>query len=116
MRILALWIINGLSLLVLPYVFTGIKVDSFFTAMIVVLVLGLINAVARPVLVILTLPITIVTLGLFIFVINALLFWFVASFVDGFAVSGFWTALIGAIVYSLISWLASALLLGGRKL
>ena len=115
MRILALWIINALSLLALPYVFSGIKVESFLTAMIVVLVLGLINAVARPVLVVLTLPLTVLTLGLFIFVINALLFWLVASFVEGFAVSGFWTALWGAMVYSLISWLASALLLGGRK-
>ena len=116
MRILVLWIINALSLLVLPFIFSGIKVESFYAALVVVLVLGLINAVARPILVLLTLPLTVLTLGLFILVINALLFWFVASFVQGFAVSGFWTALFGAIAYSLISWLASTLILGDRKL
>src|SRR3979409_2567030 len=104
MRILAVWIINALSLLALPYIFTGIKVGGFYTAMIVALVLGLINTIARPVLIVLTLPLTVVTLGLFIFIINGLLFWFVASFVDGFQVSGFWTAVWGAIAYSLISW------------
>ena len=115
MKILAVWIINALSLLALPYIFTGIKVEGFYTAMIVALVLGLINAIARPVLIVLTLPLTVVTLGLFIFIVNGLLFWFVASFVDGFQVSGFWTAVWGAIAYSLISWACSALILGGRK-
>ena len=116
MRILAVWIINALSLLALPYIFTGIRVEGFYTALIVALVLGLINAVARPLLILVTLPLTVVTLGLFIFAINGLLFWFVASFVDGFAVSGFWTAVWGAIAYSVISWACSALILGGRKL
>ena len=115
MKIFLVWIINSLSLLALPYLFSGVKVDGFYTALIVALVLGLINAVARPILILLTLPLTVVTLGLFILVINALLFWFVASFVDGFAVSGFWTALGGAIAYSLISWACSALILGGKK-
>lgn len=115
MKILLVWIINALSLLALPYVFSGIKVDGFYTALIVALVLGLINAVARPILIVLTLPLTIVTLGLFILVINGLLFWFVASFVDGFAVHGFWTALGGAVAYSVISWICSALILGGKK-
>jgi putative membrane protein len=75
-------------------------------------VLGLINAVIRPVLVLLTLPATLLTLGLFIFVINGLLFWLVGSFVDGFTVSGFWAGVFGAIVYSIISWALSALLPG----
>ena len=83
---------------------------SFYTALVVALILGLINAVIRPVLVLLTLPLTIFTLGLFIFVINGLLFWFVASFVAGFDVAGFWPAVFGAIVYSLISWAAAALI------
>jgi putative membrane protein len=90
-------------------------VDSFYTAMIVAVVLGLVNAVIRPLLVLLTLPITIVTLGLFIFVINGLLFWFVASFIEGFTVAGFWPALFGAIVYSVISWLCSTIILGDKK-
>ena len=115
MRLLVVWIINALSLLALPYLFDSIRVDSIYTALIFALVLGLINAVIRPVLVLLTLPLTIVTIGLFIFVINGLLFWFVASFVKGFVVAGFWPAMFGAIVYSLISWAATALLLGGKR-
>lgn len=115
MRLLIVWIINALSLLALPYLFDSIRVNGFYTALIVALVLGLINAVIRPVLVLLTLPLTIVTIGLFIFVINGLLFWFVASFVKGFVVAGFWPAVFGAIVYSLISWAATALLLGGKR-
>ena len=115
MKLLLVWIINALSLLALPYIFSGIKVEGFYTAMIVALVLGLINAFARPVLILLTLPLTILTLGLFIFVVNGLLFWFVASFVDGFVVSGFWTAVLGAVAYSIISWACSALILGVRK-
>jgi putative membrane protein len=71
-----------------------------------------VNALIRPILVLLTLPVTLVTLGLFVFVINALLFWFVASFVQGFSVGGFWSAFFGAIVYALISWAASHLVFG----
>lgn len=115
MRLLIVWIINALSLLALPYLFDSIRVDGFYTALIVALVLGLINAVIRPVLVLLTLPLTLVTIGLFIFVINGLLFWLVASFVKGFVVAGFWPAVFGAIVYSLISWAATALLLGAKR-
>jgi len=115
MRLLIAWIINALSLLALPYLFDSIRVDGFYTAMIVAVILGLVNAVIRPLLVLLTLPITIVTLGLFIFVINGLMFWFVASFIDGFTVIGFWPAVFGAIVYSFISWFCSALLLGNKK-
>ncbi len=114
MRLLLLWIINALSLLALPYLFVSIRVEGFYAAMIVALALGLINTVIRPVLILLTLPINILTLGLFTFVINGLLFWFVASFVKGFYVAGFWPAVWGAIVYSLISWICSTLILGGK--
>ena len=110
MRLLLLWLVNALALLALPYIFTSITIDSFVTALVVALVLGLINTLIRPLLVLLTLPVTILTLGLFIFVINGLLFWWVGSFVEGFHVSGFWSAVFGAIVYSLISWLLSSLL------
>ena len=82
--------------------------------MVAALVLGLVNTVIRPVLVLLTLPVTVLTLGLFIFVINGLLFWFVGSFIQGFHVAGFWSAVFGAILYSIISWALSALLLGHR--
>ena len=114
MRLLITWLVNALALLALPYIFPSIRVDSFVTALIAALVLGLINTLIRPVLVLLTLPVTLLTLGLFIFVINGLLFWFVGSFVDGFTVDGFWTAVFGAIVYSLISWALSSLI-PGRK-
>ena len=108
--LLLVWLVNALSLLALPYVFPWVKVDSFTAALIAALVLGLINALIRPLLILLTLPATVLTLGLFIFVINGLLFWWVASFVGGFHVGGFWSAFFGAIVYSLISWLLSSLL------
>ena len=115
MRLLLVWIINAAALLALPYLFDSIRVDGIYTALIAALVLGLINAVIRPILLLLTLPLTLLTLGLFIFVVNGLLFWFVASFIEGFHVAGFWPAVFGAIVYSLISWAASALLLPERK-
>jgi len=116
MKLLIVWIINALSLLALPYLFDSIRIDSFLTAMIVALVLGLVNAFIRPFLLVLSFPVTIVTLGLFIFVINGLLFWFVASFIEGFAVAGFWPAVFGAIAYSVISWLCSVLILGDKKI
>jgi putative membrane protein len=116
MRLLAIWIINALALLALPWIVPSVQVASFGTALIVALVLGLINAVLRPLLILLTLPVTLLTLGLFIFVINALLFQFAGNLVDGFNVGGFWPALIGSIVYSLISWLLSSLFFSSRKL
>jgi putative membrane protein len=115
MRLLVVWLINAVALLALPYLMSSIQVDSFATALIAALVLGLINTFIRPILVLLTLPATVLTLGLFIFVINGLLFWFVGSFVEGFHVAGFWSAILGAIVYSIISWALSALILPGKK-
>jgi len=114
-RLLLVWIINALSLLALPYLFDSIRVDSFYTAMIVAVVLGLVNAFIRPLVILLTLPATILTLGLFIFVINGLMFWFVGTFIKGFTVGGFWPALFGAIAYSVISWLCSAIVLGEKR-
>jgi putative membrane protein len=111
-NLLLVWLINALALLALPYVVPSVQVDSFTTALIAALVLGFLNTLIRPVLVLLTLPATVLTLGLFIFVINGLLFWYVASFVKGFSVAGFWSAVLGAIVYGLISWAASSLLFG----
>jgi putative membrane protein len=111
MRLLATWIINALALLALPYVVPSVQVASFGTALVVALVLGLINTLLRPLLILLTLPVTLLTLGLFIFVINALLFQLAGNLVEGFNVGGFWPALLGSIAYSLISWLLSALLL-----
>jgi putative membrane protein len=111
MRLLITWLINAAALFALPYLMKSIRVESFSTALIAALVLGLVNVLIRPLLVLLTLPVTLLTLGLFIFVINGLLFWAVANFVGGFQVAGFWSAMFGAILYSLISWGLSALLL-----
>ncbi len=110
MRLLLVWIINAVALYLLPYIFTSIHVTDFWAALFAALVLALVNTLIRPLLVLLTLPATLLTLGLFIFVINGLLFWAVGSFVRGFQVDGFWSAVFGAIVYSIISWLLSALL------
>jgi putative membrane protein len=114
MRLIVRWVINALALLALPYLFDSIRIEGFYTALITALVLGLVNALIRPILIVLTLPLNILTLGLFTFVINGLLFWFVASFVKGFFVAGFWPAFWGALVYSIVSWALSALLLGDR--
>jgi putative membrane protein len=114
MRILLVWLINTLALIAVAYLMPSISVSSFTTALIAALILGLVNAIIRPILILLTLPATIVTLGLFIFVINGLLFWFVGSFIQGFVVQGFWAGLIGSILFSIVSWLLSALVLKGK--
>ena len=109
------WLLSALALLAVAYLYPGVRVDSFFSAAMAALVLGLVNAVIRPILVILTLPVTIITLGLFLFVINALLFWFVAEIVKGFTVQGFLAALVGSLLYSLITLAVSWLVSGAKK-
>ena len=113
-NVLIVWLINALALLALPYLVPSVQVDSIYTALVAAALLGLVNTLIRPLIVLLTLPATVLTLGLFIFVINGLLFWFVASFVKGFSVEGFWSAFFGAIVYALISWAASSLVFRRR--
>jgi len=107
MHLLIRWIVNAAALMLVAYLYPGVAVTSFGAAMIAALVLGLVNAVVRPLLVLLTLPVTLLTLGLFLFVINALLFWFVAEVVQGFQVSGFGGALVGSILYSIITLITS---------
>jgi putative membrane protein len=114
MRILLGWAINALCLLALPYLLSAVQISGFGTALVVALVLGLLNVLIRPVLIILTLPINILTLGLFTFVINGLLFWLVARIVDGFTVASFGWAIVAALVYSLVSWAVSSLVMGSR--
>jgi putative membrane protein len=111
MRLLITWLINTVALFGVTFVMRSVQVDTFATALIAALILGLVNTLIRPVLVLLTLPVTLLTLGLFILVINGLLFWGVASLVGGFRVAGFWSAFGGALVYSIISWALSALIL-----
>ena len=113
--LLARWAVNAAALLLVAYLYPGVTVESFFAALIAALVLGLVNAVIRPILIVLTLPATLLTLGLFIFVINALLFWFVAEIVQGFRVTGFGAALLGSILYSVITLVSSWLLFSTRK-
>jgi putative membrane protein len=111
MRLLITWFINAAALLAIPYIMDSVRIDGFGTALFASLVLGLLNALIRPILLLLTLPVTVLTLGLFIFVLNGLMFWIVANFVKGFHVDGFWPAVGAAFLYSVISWALSSLLL-----
>ena len=111
MRLLLVWLVNTVSLIAVAYLMPSISVASFTTAVVAALILGLVNTVIRPILVVLTLPATILTLGLFIFILNGLLFWMVGTWIDGFVVDGFWAGFFGAIVYSIVSWALSALVL-----
>ncbi|ODS97051.1 MAG: hypothetical protein ABS56_10705 [Lautropia sp. SCN 69-89] len=108
------WAINAASLLLLAWLMPAVTVAGFGTALVAALVLGLLNTVIRPVLLVLTLPVNLLTLGLFTFVINGFLFWLAARFLEGFEVRSFGWAVLAAIVYSLISWTVSALLPRGR--
>ncbi len=104
MRLLLVWILNALALLTVANFMPGIQLDGFEAALIAALFLGFVNTLIRPVLVILTLPVTLLTLGLFILVINGLLFWFIGSVLKGFVVEGFWYGVAGAMLYSIFSW------------
>ena len=101
--LIAQLLLSALTLLFVAYLVPGISIDNIYVAIISAVILGILNILVKPILVILTLPITIVTLGLFIFVINVFLFLFVASFIEGFTVDGFIPALIGSILVSVIS-------------
>ena len=101
LKLVAKWLLSAASLLFVAYVYSGVQVQTFTAALIAALVIGLLNAVVRPVLLVLTLPVTIVTLGLFLFVINALMFWAASGLLQGFFVRGFVAALIGSILYTL---------------
>lgn len=114
MSLLIGWAINAGCLLLLARLLPAVQVSGFGTALVAALVLGLLNAVIRPVLIILTLPVNLLTLGLFTFVINGFMFWLATRMLDGFSVSSFGWAIAGALCYSLISWAVSAVVLGGR--
>ena len=103
MKLLAKWLLSAAALLAVAYLYSGVQITGFSAALIAALVIGLLNSVLRPILVILTLPVTVVTLGLFLFVINALMFWAAASLLAGFNVTGFAAALIGSLIYSLLA-------------
>ena len=116
MRLILLWILNAVALLAVSWLLPeSIHLASFASALLAALVLGLVNAVLRPLLLLLTLPVTLLTLGLFIFVINGLMFWLAGSMLEGFVVGGFWSAVFGAILYSIFSSILSSLLLSGKN-
>lgn len=98
-------ILIALALLALPHIVPGIMISNFWTALLVAIVWGIINVTLKPLLHLLALPITILTLGLFAFIINALLFWLVAAIIPGFAVTGFVAALLGSLVLTIVNWL-----------
>lgn len=100
MKILARWLLLAAALLLVAHLYAGVSVASFGSALIAAFVLGLLNTLVRPLLVLLTLPVTLLTLGLFLFVINALMFWTAGSVLAGFHVDGFGAALIGSLIYS----------------
>jgi putative membrane protein len=108
MKLVVRWLLLAAALLLVAYLYPGVSVRSFGSAMIAAFVLGLLNTVVRPLLVLLTLPVTLLTLGLFLFVINALMFWAAASVLDGFAVNGFVAALIGSLIYSVLGMVIDA--------
>jgi len=104
------WIINTLAVMLAAYLVPGVSVTNFWAALITALVMGLINAIVRPLVLILTLPVNILTLGLFTLVINALMFWLASAIVPGFYVAGFWPAFGGALIFWAVSWLTNSLL------
>jgi len=108
------WLLNALALLLVAYFVPDIHVSGLDVAMVAAIVIGLVNILIRPILVILTLPITILTLGLFILIINGLLFWGVGHYLQGFEVRTIIAGIIGALAYSLISWLLATLLIGKK--
>jgi putative membrane protein len=110
MKLLLKWLLSACALLLVAYLYPGVQVQSFTSALIAAAVVGLFNVLLRPVLVVLTLPVTLITLGLFLFVINALLFWAAASLLDGFHVNGFGAALLGSLIYSALMLLVDAAL------
>ncbi len=100
MKLIVKWLLSAAALLAVAYIYGGVQVTSFTTALIAAFVIGLFNTLLRPVLIVLTLPVTVVTLGLFLFVINALMFWAASGVLDGFKVNGFGAALLGSLIYS----------------
>ena len=112
MKLILKWLLSAAALLAVAYLYDGVALQSFRSALIAALVIGLFNMVLRPVLVLLTLPVTLVSMGLFLFVINALMFYWAAALLDGFQVRGFSAALIGSLLYTLLGMVINSALEG----
>jgi putative membrane protein len=110
MKLLIKWLLSAMALLAVAHFYPGVVVQSFTAALIAAFVIGLLNTIVRPILVVLTLPVTVITLGLFLFVINALMFWAASSLLDGFQVRNFTAALIGSLLYSVAGMVIEAAL------
>jgi putative membrane protein len=115
MKLLVTWLLNALALLGVAYLVPDIHVSGLSIALVAAVVIGLANMIIKPILVILTLPVTIITLGLFIFVINGVLFWATSHFLHGFEVTTIKAGIIGAIAYSIISWILTAIVIDKDK-
>jgi len=100
MKLIIKWLLSATALLAVAQLYSGVEVSSFAVALVAAFVIGLFNIFLRPIMIVLTLPVTLLTLGLFLFVINALLFWAAANLLDGFQVQGFAAALLGSLIYS----------------
>lgn len=114
MRIILRWLIMAAAVLIAAYIIPGVTIASFFSALWVALFLGIVNVLLRPILILITLPINILTLGLFTFVINAALILLASYFVTGFQVAGFWWALVYGIVLSIVHYLLN-LIVGPKE-
>jgi putative membrane protein len=113
MRFLFRLLINVVAILIIAHIAPSlISVDGFLAALVAAILLGIVNTIIRPILVILTFPITLLSLGLFLLVINGLMLWLVSALVSGFHVNGFWGALFGSILISIVSWILSKFLPG----
>jgi putative membrane protein len=115
MRFLARLVLNGLAIIIAAWLLPGIHITSSLSALVAGVILGFVNAIVRPVLFLLTLPLTLLTLGLFIFVLNAICFGLTAWLVPGFSIDGFFSALFGALLVSVVSWILNGLVVGRRE-
>ncbi len=115
MRFLVRLLLNGIAIIVAAWLLPGIHITSPFAGLVAGIILGFVNAIVRPVLFVLTLPFTLVTLGLFIVVLNAICFGLTAWLVPGFSVDGFWWALLGALLVTVVSWILNGVFVGGRE-
>jgi putative membrane protein len=115
MRFLARLVLNGIAIIIAAWLLPGLHISGTFPALVAGVILGFVNAIVRPILFFLTLPLTLITLGLFIFVLNAVCFGLTAWLVPGFSVDGFWWALLGALLVSIVSWILNGLVVGSKE-
>ena len=115
MNLLLRLLLNAVAVFILANVLNGVAVDNYVTAIIVALVLAILNLLVKPILILLTLPVTILTLGLFLFVINGLIILLADKFIDGFAVSSIWTAILFSVLLAILQWILHSLLSTKKK-